>query len=256
VALIAASTIVRAIAIYAAAKPEGMAFNLDLLWATPLLPVALGAVLLAWLIRGAPCPPALPALGAALVLAVLALRIADGRTASLRDAEQGRPQSALQALLPPGPEPILWIGQGQLAWFLAGRADWVSYSQGAGMVFSRPLAVAWERRMARAREAGLVTERERRLWQRDDRVEVLSPSREQLARFCAAPDAPAAIVAPLGDSLVIPAGTSFTVWTPPHPFDSVHADLAAPWRRVSAFAVIPCRQAARAADESVVAPGG
>lgn len=127
-------------------------------------------------------------------------------------ARAGR-QSALVDMLASRPGPILWLGGNQEAWYWAGRPNWAAGMQGMAIIFSRELTMLWFERMQALIDEGWITDGgtiSRTLSKPDPVYPDLSP--EKLARFCARPDAPAWIVAPIPDAS---AAANAQIWRAP-----------------------------------------
>jgi hypothetical protein len=92
----------------------------------------------------------------------------------------------------------VWLGGNQEAWYWAGRPNWAAGVQGMAIIFSRELTFTWFERMGALIERGWLTDGgtiSRALSKPDPVYPDLSPERR--APFCARPDAPAWILAPI-----------------------------------------------------------
>lgn len=239
-AVVAARRILAAAALFGAVPADaGSPIEVAGVW----LPLAAAATL--WAARRS-ARPAVPAvLAGAAFLAVLAVAAADGRSRLAARLDAGRPDPDLVRLLPDAPGPILWLGlEPRRSWVLAGRPNWVGYVQGAPMVFSRPLARIWSDRMDRLLAAGLADASDRSPHLARPGAS-LHPGAAAIAAFCAAPDAPLAIVVPLSGHVVPPPerpGRPYRLPVPGYEADLEAATLG--WTIVDRHAVLPCRDTA------------
>jgi hypothetical protein len=207
------------------------------------IPVIAGAI--GWAL----CPSARRSLlaGSAATAAIICAAAAtwDDRSRLDRRADLYLPDAELVSLLPAGTGEILWLRNGaRFAWKLAGRANWVSYLQGAAMVFSPELARVWQARMDRLVAANLADSGDRSplVGQRS----LLNPTLDDFDRFCRAPDAPAAIVAPLDGSILLPPGLSYLPYKLPAPhYVTADRGNGVRWYADEDHAVIPCAQPVR-----------
>ena len=155
------------------------------------------------------------------------------------DSGQGAP--ALERIVAGRPGEIYWIDGGRETWSWLHRPQWLSAVQGAGLVFSRDLALVYQARANRAIAYGLAD---------DDILTPLTEPHEAhiptlapaaVAAFCALPNAPAWIVAPLVGTTPLPAGVAGTEWIAPteklEPLERGHGIV---WERLSRYAVVPC----------------
>jgi hypothetical protein len=108
--------------------------------------------------------------------------------------------------------------------------------QGAGVVLSRPLAIKLGERIDRLIATGLVTENWRRPFS-EPVMAPIAPSASRVAAFCATPDAPAWIVAPLTAGQAVDPALSTRRFTPATPYPM---ELDAGWAIARTYAVIPC----------------
>lgn len=175
------------------------------------------------------------ALAGTLSLAVLALWLWDGRSAFNHWRDRGGDPDLI-AMLADRPGEVLWLAGDVQPWVLAGRPSYASKMQGAGVVLSRPLAVKLGERIDRLIATGLVTENWRRPFS-EPVVAPIAPSASRVAAFCATPDAPAWIVAPLTAGQVVDPALSARRFTPATPYP---IELDAGWAIATNYAVIPC----------------
>lgn len=226
-----------------ATRPAGAEIlgHLWLFWVLSV-PVALGAIILAGRGRGPP-GSRVAAAGALLLLGVAVLGW-DARAPLGRILDRHRADPELVRLLPEGTGEVLWLRNGAgLAWKLAGRPSWASYLQGAAIVFSPELGRVWLDRMDRLVAAGLADEADRRPWGASPH-QVLRPTAAALAAFCAAPDAPDAIVAPLDGSVALPGGMPARTYATPAVRDELRVrDGSLGWVRTASHAVLDCAAA-------------
>ena len=166
----------------------------------------------------------------------------DRRSAESRLTDSSGPQADLVSLTAARPGEIYWINGVRESWTWLGRPNWVSAVQGAGIVFSRELALLYRERAQRVIGLKLA----------DD--EIVTPLTEphlreippldhaRVARLCISPDAPAWIVAPLVGDERISANLSAKIWTAPvEKVEVLDRDGQIGWRRLSRYAIIPCR---------------
>ncbi|MFT4098923.1 MAG: hypothetical protein QM651_17520 [Rhodoblastus sp.] len=185
-------------------------------------------------------PAPLWALAAMFAVAAVAAPLNwDRRTAVQRFTDSTPPLPDLHQLLASRPGEIYWINGVREPWSWAGRPAWVSGVQGASIVFSRDLAMQFRDRSRQVIEAGIG----------DD--EMLTPltephlqkyaglSRSRVRAFCAAPGAPAWVVAPLlGEEK---AGTGEIEWTAPvEKIQIFDAGGRVDFQRIQRYTLIPC----------------
>lgn len=206
-------------------------------------PLAVAAVV-AWLIAGRPRVGPVPLGALALVLVALAWRGGDARSPLMRRLEAWRPDPALATALADLPGEVLWLRAGVLEpWVLAGRPNWISAIQGSSMLFSGDLATLWTARIDRLIAARLGDESDRApnlaMAERRD----LTPSLADIAAFCAAPDAPVMLFAPLDGGFKPPATLPYGIYRMPAPRVDVAdgPDGAPAWSESRSIATIPCR---------------
>ena len=227
--------------------------HLWLFWVVSI-PIALAAILVA---ARRTCPIGIvPAgVGAAFLLGAAALAWND-RPPLGRVLDRHRPDPELLRLLPASPGEVLWLRNGAgLAWKLAGRANWASYLQGAAIVFSPELGRVWLERMDRLVAAGLADGSDRRPWS-EVGGQVLRPDSAAFAAFCAAPDAPDAVVAPLDGSVALPDGVPTRTYVLPSPRDELRAgEGSLRWVRTTSYAVVDCATARQAGALRGTLPG-
>jgi hypothetical protein len=150
-------------------------------------------------------------------------------------ARAGR-QEGLVASLASRPGPILWVGGNQEAWYWAGRPNWAAGMQGMAIVFSRELTFAWFERMRALNDLGWIADGGTipRTFSKPDPVYPdIAPG---LARFCARPDAPAWVVAPIASES--DAGGA-TVWRAPGRRFAFDPD-GGPMIGIDLYAAHPC----------------
>ena len=226
----------KAASILIAATPTGVPVTWSTLCSLRLLLVPALALAFAWWHwRDRPATR----LGAPAVLGLGLLLIPfvwDGRVAPQNDPSVIKPD--LVTLLAGRPGEILWT-EGDEAWYWLGRANWNSRIQGSAIVFSRDQAVLWSHRARAVVDAGLATDYLLAPWlfPMPLRAPVLDPVR--IRAFCAQPDRPAWIVAPLEAPL--PAGLDAIVWSPPMARGKlVTQGNTLRWQPLDRYAVLPC----------------
>jgi len=165
----------------------------------------------------------------------------DMRSAAARYFDAGKGAGDLASVLAQRPGEIFWIDGQREAWEWLRRPNWLSAIQGSSMVFSRDLAAEFRRRSTAAIDAGL----EPRSFfetKAGTLCEPLSLKQEKIEKFCAAPDAPAWIVAPLADGAPLPADLKATEWTAPlTTLSACMRDGEPAWSQKRRYALIPCR---------------
>ncbi|MBY6241670.1 hypothetical protein [Methylosinus sp. Sm6] len=122
-------------------------------------------------------------------------------------------QSALVDILSARPGPVLWLGGNQEAWYWAGRPNWAAGVQGMGIIFSRELTLTWFERMQALIDQGWIADGgtiSRTLSKPDPIYPDISTDKRE--RFCARPDAPAWLIAPIPSES---AAAGATVWRAP-----------------------------------------
>lgn len=135
---------------------------------------------------------------------------------------------------------VLWVGADDV-WYRLGRPNWNSSTQGSSIAFSRALAIKWHDRVSRSIRFGLATPN--LLKPRDEPVPLGPPKldHEKLVGFCAFPDAPAWIMAPLDEDASPPSGLGIRIWTPTAaPWTLLVGSDDVRWSRSRRYAVIPC----------------
>lgn len=220
-------------------KPAGMPL-FSALWTTLVLTLPVAAAMLTVLLRGWTLRPVHLAGLAAAGLA-LAVWNVDDRASAERRFDGRAPDPELVRLLPEGPGEILWLQSlDPKSWTRAGRPSWVSHVQGAAMVFSRELATVWADRTRRLAEAGLSGPHDREAFRRPEHP-TLRPTTEAVEAFCARPDAPAALVAPLDGRIVLPPGRPTSVYRTAFPeYGLEMAGGRLGWRVTDSYAVMRC----------------
>lgn len=151
-------------------------------------------------------------------------------------ANAGR-QDALVRLIESQRGPVLWISGNQETWYWAGRPNWVSGMQGMGIVFSRELTMKWFERMRVLIDLGWVADGgtiSRTISRPDPPFPDLSP--EKIRGFCARPDAPAWIIAPVPS---VDAAGGASVWRAPARH-FVADPAGGPRVGLEYYAVLPC----------------
>ncbi|PWB81747.1 MAG: hypothetical protein C3F11_14340 [Methylocystaceae bacterium] len=154
-------------------------------------------------------------------------------------AKAGR-QSELVRLLDARPGPVLWLGGNQEAWYWAGRPNWVAGMQGMAIVFSRELTFEWFERMRVLIDLGWIADGGTisRVLSKPDPV-FPDLSSEKVRRFCARPDAPAWIIAPVRSA---DAAAHANLWRAPAARFAADPS-GGPMVGVETYAVLPCAPA-------------
>lgn len=224
-------------------SPEGGRY-LASAWSLEVLRLPATGAAIASAVSGRPRIGPGAASGLAAVLVFAALIGGDGRSHGARRLDAWRPDPALAARLAGQPGEVLWLRGGALVpWVLAGRPNWVSAVQGSSMLFSRDLAAVWSERTDRLLAAHLGDESDRSPNLHMAERRAVAPSRDDLARFCAAPDAPVLIVAPRDGSVRLPEGVEATDIRLPAPLATIafDPDGRPRWSTAEAVATVPCR---------------
>jgi hypothetical protein len=215
---------------------EGAQLELSLIRNFPIVPPLAFAAGLAW-IAAERSRPARAVLALALVLALVGFW--DGRSPAFRRIEDRTLLPGLAAAIAERSGEVLWLDGGAETWLALGRPSWITSLQGASIVFSRPLALLWADRTERLIALGLATDAQRRPFAPPVPLRAADPPPGAVATLCAAPDAPAWVVVPMGDGQAPPAGARvFTL------ADPLVVALATPdgltWRWTIAYGLLAC----------------
>ena len=181
--------------------------------------------------------------GAALSVCVVGLLLAtqwNARTADQADVDAATYKPDLAALLARRPGSVLW-SEGDEAWTWLHAANWTSPIQGSSIVFSRALATQWRGRAEAVVQSGLATASLLRPLIEPASPDVAPLDATRIERFCAQPDRPAWIVAPLRQGAAPPPVLQAMIWSPPHPRGrSVLDGENLRWLPFARYALIPC----------------
>jgi hypothetical protein len=243
-----AALVIYVIATVGAGRPAGADVPLQV-WGAAV--DALAVALLAGLLSAARWPAlgGRAMLAGALALLVVAGATWDRRSAAQRDIERPSVGQPLWRVMAGRPGEVLWVEGDIEPWLWLDRPAWVSSLHGAGVVFSRPLAQLWDERTRRAVDAGLMNPASRAPFQALA-LRAPAPTPAQLARFCAAADAPAWIVLPWATRDAALARSAVAVWRPPHPtYRLSFAGRSLSWDGGSELFVLPCHGAPSGAAE-------
>lgn len=216
------------------ALPDGQGLGPGLIWNSGLPGWIAAVTALALAARPAWLKP-WAALSGAIVMSTLALLLWDNRSGFAVERVTG-PDPGLRALLSDRSGEVLWLAGDVEPWTLVGRASWASKFQGAGVVLSRPLALVLSDRIDRLVALGLVG----RDWTSPHDGTPLMPQVPkvtQVRALCAAPDAPAWIVAPLPSGTRLDPALGGRLWTTREPYE---LELADRWFSTRTFGIIPC----------------
>ncbi|WP_237480321.1 hypothetical protein [Lichenibacterium dinghuense] len=240
----AGSTLVL-VSVLRSAAAEGGAVDWPMVAAIglPSVPLAAGAIALA--LPSAPPRGWSAPLGSALALVCIGAAAAwlwDGRSAERRLVDDPAGDPALRAMVGSAPGDVLWIDDDSEGWFLLGRPAFLNEAQAGPILFSRDLAVEWADRAALLLDLGLVRPENVHPWlstHRSARDLVLTV--DGVARFCADPRRPAAIVAPGDQRGAAPPGAQAGLWRPATPLTRpVPDDAGIHWRSIALLTVIRC----------------
>jgi len=191
----------------------------------------------------------IPTAAIALLLVGLGAAFWDVRTPRKAEADRSDGDPALRALLATRPGEVLWLDGRFETWTFAGRPNWISTMQGAGIVFSRPLAMTWDERVRLLIDLELAENGVRAPFTVEGRTSNEEPTLTnvtavKLARLCAAPDAPAWVIAP--DAVVDESKVSSRRWRPIHwtapgpKYAFAWDGSAITWTTRQTYVVIPC----------------
>jgi hypothetical protein len=175
-----------------------------------------------------------------LVLAASGAVLWDSRPPQRQAFDRFEPDPTLTALIASAPGPVLWLAaEDSDVWARAGRAGWVSSMQAGGAVFSRPLALGWDARMRRLVALGVISPLIPTPFAPGARDQpFLDPPAASLRALCADPNGPAAVVAPLAQSI---AALAQAQWRSPVPEERVRLeDGRFVWSRTRDYAVVLC----------------
>jgi hypothetical protein len=209
--------------------------------AFPILALVLGFVLArpSRLVWGAQC-------AAALLLILGAVHFWDERVPfqKMADADDHPPE--LMHLIASRSGEVLWIDGLAEAWFLTGRPQWASPQQGVSTIFSPALTNAWRERMQFLIGQGLAEKNALSALHVPAAADLPRLTRDGVAHLCARPDAPAWIIAPVFEGSQIPPEFKPQYWHLDQPnFRMTEEPDFYGWKRISAYAVLPCAQSWR-----------
>lgn len=180
--------------------------------------------------------------GVATVLFVTAaISFWDSRPFYQKLVDSGRHPPELMALIASRPGDVLWIDGLAEAWFLTGRPQWASRQQGVSTVFSPELTREWRERMhfliqEELADPGAVVAVHIAAGAELPRV---TPS--NVSHLCTRSDAPAWIITPVWDNMVIPSELKPRYWHLPQPTFRISEESDSyMWHPISAIAVLPC----------------
>ena len=221
--------------------PDGLAGEARRTIAQAFDYVPVAAIVAVWAVRGAPRIGPL-SLGVAAAIGGLVLFGGwDQRSAANIYFDSGGGAPDLARLVATRPGEVYWIDGGRKAWWWLHRPQWLSPIQGAGIVFSRNLALIYKARAARAIAAGLADPAVMAPLAAPSAARPAVITQAALAPFCAEPDAPAWIIAPLVEGSRPRANVYWTAWTAPiTELEPIAGDGGYLWRQVSRYAVIAC----------------
>ncbi|KQP30815.1 hypothetical protein ASF49_12635 [Methylobacterium sp. Leaf104] len=216
---------------------EGAHPGLGLIRNFPIVPPLAFTAGLAWIAAGR-IRAAIPVLALVLVLALVVFW--DQRSPAFRRIEDRTLLPGLVAAIASRPGEVLWLDGRAETWLALGRPSWITNLQGASIVFSRPLAMLWSERIARLIALGLATEAQRTPFAPPVPLRADDLPAGGVATLCAAPDAPAWIVAPLGEGRPAPAGARVYPLADPLVTPMAAVD-GLTWQRVTAYGLLACR---------------
>jgi hypothetical protein len=180
---------------------------------------------------------------AALLLIVAAVRFFDDRTwfQKMADADQHPP--ALMNLIASRDGEVLWMNGLTEAWFLTGRPQWASPQQGVSTIFSTALTNKWHDRISFLIQQGLAERNALAAFHVPAAIDLPHLTVAGIHNLCVRTDAPAFVIAPVEPSTEIPPELKPQYWRLDQPnFRITEEPDHYGWKRISAFAVLPCAQ--------------
>jgi hypothetical protein len=227
-----------------AAAPEGFSGEARRTLALTYDYTAIAALISVWFLAGWPHVSRAVFAAGSGVLAALALYSWDQRSLANRYFDSGKGAPELEAIMAARPGEVYWVDGLRETWWWLHRPSWASTLQGAGIVFSRDLALLYEARVQRAMSLGLADQSIETPFQQIPADKTLVLTRENVGHFCAYPDAPAWIVAPVGTTVHIAPDVAAIAWTAPIPdLRPLVEDDGYRWESRLHYAVIRCAAA-------------
>jgi hypothetical protein len=177
----------------------------------------------------------------ALLLILATVRFWDERIPFQKMADTDIHPPALMNLIASRSGEVLWVDGLSEAWFLTGRPQWASAQQGVSTIFSTALTKEWRERMQFLIRERLAERKALSVAHFPSSADLPRLTQAGVAHLCARPDAPAYIIAPVEDGAAIPPQLKPQYWRldPPNFRMTEEADSYG-WKRISAYAVLPC----------------
>jgi hypothetical protein len=178
---------------------------------------------------------------AALLLIIAAIRFFDDRTPFQKMVDADRHPPALMNLIASRGGEVLWMDGLWEAWFLAGRPQWASPQQGVSTIFSTALTNKWRERMTFLVRQGLAEKNALAAFHVPSAVDLPRLTLNGMHNLCIRADAPAFVITPIEPGTFIPPEFKPQYWRvdPPN-FRMTEEPDSYGWKRITAYAVLPC----------------
>jgi hypothetical protein len=178
---------------------------------------------------------------AAVLFIATAILFWDDRAPIQKMMDADHHPSQLMRLIANRSGEVLWVDGLSEAWYLAGRPQWASPQQGVSTIFSPKLTREWRERMQFLIHIRLAERNALFALHVPASADLPRLTQASVAQLCARPDAPAYIIAPVEDGAAIPPQLKPQYWRldPPNFRMTEEADSYG-WKRISAYAVLPC----------------
>jgi hypothetical protein len=187
---------------------------------------------------------------AAILLSVAAVRFFDDRAQFEKMIDAGRHPPELASLIAGRSGEVLWVDGLAEAWYLTGRPQWASPQQGVSTIFSPALTREWRERMEFLIHEGLAEKNALSALHVPASADLPRLTHDGIVHLCARGDAPVFIIAPVWDGMQVPPEFKPQYWRldPPNFRMTEEPDGDSwnyGWKRISAYAVLPCAQSWR-----------